>query len=180
MSTSGQPGSDSDMALTAQQRRRRALYMTPQQPADTDDEQAQAAATGRRVQPRAPSSPQTSEWVTRELQALLLEDDVDVIAQHVVGVLQGLANRQKQSRCKGPGTSPVYGPQPAFLAGIVQAVQSFLDEHAASFARQLWCFLESGLSISAHDALVFGAEDAASSLSDDEQARHTEAAGDSS
>lgn len=33
------------------------------------------------------------------VQALLLEDDVDVIAQHVVGVLQGLANRQKQSRC---------------------------------------------------------------------------------
>lgn len=168
------------MALTAQQRRRRALYMTSQQPADTDDEQAQAAPTGRRVQPRAPNSPQTSEWVTRELQALLLEDGVDVIAQHVVGVLQGLTNRQKQSRCKGPGTSPVYGPQPAFLAGIMQAVQGFLDEHAAAFARQLWSFLESGLSISAHDALVFGADSTASAESDDEQEQDPEAAGDSS
>jgi hypothetical protein len=29
---------------------------------------------------------------------LLLAEDVDVISQHLVGVLQGMANRQKQSR----------------------------------------------------------------------------------
>jgi hypothetical protein len=33
------------------------------------------------------------------VQALLLEEDVDVIAQHILGVLQGMANRQRQNRC---------------------------------------------------------------------------------
>jgi hypothetical protein len=63
----------------------------------------------------------------------------------------------------------------AFLASIAQAVQGFLDAHAAAFAGQLWSFLESGLSISAHDALLFGAEGAAAASSDDEQAQGPEA-----
>ncbi|KAF6256032.1 hypothetical protein COO60DRAFT_152412 [Scenedesmus sp. NREL 46B-D3] len=175
LATSGHTGGDADVALTAQQRRRRALYITQQQ-ASSCDGQEQVAQPSRRGQPRAPNSPQITEWVTRELQALLLEDDVDVIVQHVLGVLQGLVNRQKQSRWKGLNTSPVYGPQTAFVDSIMQAIQGFLDEHAAAFAGQLWSFLQSGLSITAHDALLFGPEDAAPASSDADQAQEPEAA----
>jgi hypothetical protein len=55
-----------------------------------------------------------------------------------------------------------------------------LDEHAAAFAGQLWSFLQSGLSISAHDALVFGEEDAdAALLCDDDEAQDPGAAAES-
>jgi hypothetical protein len=66
-----------------------------------------------------------------------------------------------------------------FLDDITQSVQGFLDEHAAAFAAQLWSFLQSGLSIAAHDALLFGAEAAAVGCSKDEEEREpnvTEAA----
>eukprot|EP00882_Tetradesmus_deserticola_P016858 GHRQ01018032.1.p1 GENE.GHRQ01018032.1~~GHRQ01018032.1.p1 ORF type:complete len:200 (+),score=39.71 GHRQ01018032.1:311-910(+) len=119
LAISGQQGSASGLALSAQQRRRRSLYMTGQQLVAEADGPAEAAQPGRRMQPRAANSPQTTEWVARELQALLLEEDVDVIAQHVVGVLQGLATRQKQSRAKGLNSSPVYGSKTVREVGVV-------------------------------------------------------------
>lgn len=64
----------------------------------------------------------------------------------------------------------------AFVDSIMQAIQGFLDEHAAAFAGQLWSFLQSGLSITAHDALLFGPEDAAPASSDADQAQEPEAA----
>jgi hypothetical protein len=71
----------------------------------------------------------------------------------------------------------------AFVDSITQAVEGFLDEHAAAFTAQLWLFLQSGLSIAAHDALLFGAEGPADGhvSSEDEEGRVPcvdEAAGD--
>jgi hypothetical protein len=73
----------------------------------------------------------------------------------------------------------------AFVDSITQAVQGFLDEHAAAYAAQLWSFLQSGLSIAAHDAVLFGAEAPADGpgSSEDKEERApgvSEAAGNSS
>ena len=42
------------------------------------------------------------------------------------------------------------------------AAAAYLQDTAAQFASELWTFVASGLSVQAHDRLVFGAQDSAS------------------
>ena len=41
------------------------------------------------------------------------------------------------------------------------AAAAYLQDSAAQFASELWTFVASGLSVQAHDRLVFGAQDCA-------------------
>lgn len=41
------------------------------------------------------------------------------------------------------------------------AAAAYLQDAAAQFASELWSFVDSGLSVQAHDRLVFGAQDSA-------------------
>lgn len=141
------------MPLTAEQSWRRALYVTPAQPAPTK----QLVPVAKR--PRPPQDRETATFVQRELQAVLLTEDVGIIVQHVTGVLLNLAKRHAPKpspstpRTAGGST---YGDKAGFLAAVAASMAGFLvEDQAAQFAEQLWCFLHSGLTVAAYDRLVF-------------------------
>lgn len=96
------------LVLTPQQRRRRAAYFKP-------------VPTGSSVlQPRriaAVSATETESWISRELQAILLEHDVHLVTQVVMGTMATLSKA-----CQGTGTRylhPCRVPNIPFLPGYL-------------------------------------------------------------
>jgi hypothetical protein len=126
------------------------------------------------------------------VQAVLLTEDVEIIVQHVTGVLLNLAKRHapkpspsSSSRTAGGTTYGdqavsfgmlvccVLAPPPlelvfddcvfcallllqGFRATVAASMAGFLvEEQAAQFGAQLWCFLHSGLTVKAYDKLDF-------------------------
>ncbi|GAB4815207.1 hypothetical protein N2152v2_002253 [Parachlorella kessleri] len=83
--------------LTSAHRRRRSVYYSPV------DEGARRALGEQRLAPRLASRPDATRWVERELQALMWQDDVSLVAQHVLGTLRSAAQPSSASmrRCKG-------------------------------------------------------------------------------
>ncbi|RMZ56202.1 hypothetical protein APUTEX25_002392, partial [Auxenochlorella protothecoides] len=94
----------SDLHLTVQHRRRRASYFS----GDVMEVQQQGGEDGmtppwaRRVSPALAARSDVARWVTRELQAILLQGDVDLLGQHLLGTLRGAAQLGGGAR---PGTS---------------------------------------------------------------------------
>lgn len=83
-------------------------------------------------------------WVHRELQALLQEEDVSLITQHVLGVLEHFEKRQKvELRVLS-----------SWKEAMADAVKPFLYENAETFCNELQNFLFSGLSVQAYDQLA--------------------------
>eukprot|EP00775_Hariotina_reticulata_P012257 gene12257-12395_t len=158
------------MPLTAEQSRRRALYMSkyqqqqqqlPSAPPELSEGQPCQAphAASRPLRARPASHPQTAQWIERDLQAVLLTEAVEVIKQHVLGLLRSVQAAGAKAARNGrpmPGVSSMYGTKEGFMANMTQSIAGFMPDHAQTFAEELWDFLHSGLSVAAYDGMVFG------------------------
>eukprot|EP00878_Enallax_costatus_P008540 GHUV01008928.1.p1 GENE.GHUV01008928.1~~GHUV01008928.1.p1 ORF type:complete len:296 (+),score=56.73 GHUV01008928.1:130-888(+) len=176
MAINGQAHTGPVLPLTADQNRRRALYLTRLTKGGDMQQQQQAS---KRSAPRLPTHQQTSAFITRDLQAILLENDVDLIVQHVLGVLRALAAKKPDPSSNCPGSSPVYGAHSTFVQAVAQAISSFLPEQllAESFADELWAFLHSGLTVAGYDRATFGGSSSSSSTDQEEDAPFVQADG---
>lgn len=73
------------LVLTAQQRRRRSVYFNP---ATT----LPVRPDSQRFSTMMVTASEIQSWVNRELQAIMLEDDVNLVCQVVFGTVTNLAN----------------------------------------------------------------------------------------
>ncbi|KAK9811556.1 hypothetical protein WJX72_005822 [[Myrmecia] bisecta] len=172
------------IALSFTQRLRRSVYFTA---AATDQQPLTGQQLARLRDPSRLHKPELQKWVQRELQALLLEADVDLVVQHVLGTMQALAAPQPNHRkaakrtaimrpnpklalpatagTTSPNTAAVSAPQPvhpdhqqAWLAAIATAARPYLFGHAQRFASELVRFVALDVTVSTIDLLVFGEE----------------------
>lgn len=72
------------------------------------------------------------------------EEDVDIVTQHVMGVLEFFEKRQKVDPRE----------QTTWKAAVSEAVRPFVDGDAEKFSEEIENFLFSGLSIAAYDKLA--------------------------
>eukprot|EP00898_Chlorokybus_atmophyticus_P004736 jgi/Chlat1/5263/Chrsp33S05092 len=104
----------------------------------------QASARSRLSVRPAPAALRASwlrTWLKRDLQAIMQEEDVDMIVQHVAAYVEHL-----QMRGKVVGSSE-------WLHIMAETVQPFIFEHADTFAAELALFLSTGLDMAAYDRL---------------------------
>ncbi|KXZ43986.1 hypothetical protein GPECTOR_76g808 [Gonium pectorale] len=144
----------------------------------TSQAPAPGAAAGRGQQQAAPAAtrsiddPDVGTFVERELQAVLLQKDVSLVLQHVLGVLRaitigGVGGRGSGRRGQAGSMPPAkrarpsaarLPPQEEFEASLSREVLTFLPRDSDTFAREVYLYLSRGLSVRAYDTLVFGEE----------------------
>jgi len=98
-----------------------------------------------------PSSRWLQCWIRRELQALMQEEDVDIVMHHVLGVLESFQRRTMQKI--STGESELRRAQ--YKSSVSDAVRPFIFENSGRFADELEAFLISGLDIAAYDEFTF-------------------------
>ncbi|EPS71191.1 hypothetical protein M569_03567, partial [Genlisea aurea] len=86
-------------------------------------------------------------WLKREIQALLLDEDVDIIVHHIVGAIDTLI----RGWLKKDGEIPWETARKEFRSTVSEAAGPFLTGRAERFACELELFVASGLSIRAFD-----------------------------
>ncbi|GAV63178.1 zf-C3HC4 domain-containing protein [Cephalotus follicularis] len=88
-------------------------------------------------------------WVSRELQALMQEEDVDIVVHHILGVVNSLLKRIEQNcHIRTPETI-----QEEFKVLVSDAARPFLTGRTNRFVSEMELFLASGLNIEAYDAV---------------------------
>ncbi|KAK4796027.1 hypothetical protein SAY86_028353 [Trapa natans] len=85
-------------------------------------------------------------WVKRELQALLLEEDVEVIAHHILGTVEFFVKRNGPKNRKQPEVV-----REEFRAIVSEAARPFLAGKTERFVQEMELFLASGLKLEAYD-----------------------------
>ncbi|KAL8211320.1 hypothetical protein R6Q57_005757 [Mikania cordata] len=85
-------------------------------------------------------------WVSREIQALLQEKDVDIIVHHILGVIDSWRTNEP----KGCKISPEL-KQEEFKTIVVDAAKPFLRGRTHRFVNELEIFVASTLNIEAYD-----------------------------
>jgi hypothetical protein len=142
-----------DFGLTSEQRRRRSLYSTHY----NDDSLAEETKRlqGSFINQASLGRPAVAQWLTRELQALLLQEDVELLVQHILGNLKHIieALSVENTRLKKPGSGRVAGERAVDIVAVAMA--PYLPEHAKKLGHEFIGFVVSGLNIDAHDAVVF-------------------------
>ncbi|XP_077240657.1 RING/U-box superfamily protein [Tasmannia lanceolata] len=86
-------------------------------------------------------------WLKREIQALIQEEDVDIIVHHIHGVVESFLRRNKREHMKGVPEQK----QEEFRALISDAAGPFLFGRTERFVNEVELFLASGLTIEAYD-----------------------------
>ncbi|GLI69607.1 hypothetical protein VaNZ11_014274 [Volvox africanus] len=158
------------------------------------------------VKMRRHDDPELRVFVERELQALLLQEDVGMLLEHVLGVVKNIsgstgASSGNASRCavaSGSGISvsvlrnsryvpppakrtrtmaPSLPPRQEFERVMSTEMESFLQQKGHMFASQLYMFLVSGLSVRGYDELVFGSDVAPQGMVDKKVSEGTERVG---
>lgn len=87
------------------------------------------------------------DWLRREIQALIQEEDVDIIVHHIHGVIDSFLRRNAQTiKTSTPETK-----QQEFKALVSDAARPFLMARTFRFVDELEIFLASGLNIKAYD-----------------------------
>lgn len=94
-----------------------------------------------------PSSRWLQCWIRRELQALMQEEDVDIVMHHVLGVLESFQRRTTQK----VSTGELESRHAQYRSSVSDAVRPFIFENSGRFADELEAFLISGLDIAAYD-----------------------------
>ncbi|XP_022747572.1 uncharacterized protein LOC111297199 [Durio zibethinus] len=89
-------------------------------------------------------------WLRRELQALMQEEDVDIVVHHIHGVIDSFLRRIEQSRLL---KKPTEATQDDFRIAVSDAAKPFLLARTDRFVNELELFLASGLNIEAYDAV---------------------------
>lgn len=82
-------------------------------------------------------------WVRRELQALMQEEDVEMVTHHIAGVVESLQKRERGSQAKA--TYKIWHDT------VASAARPFVFENAEKFTDELWKFLDAGLDIAFYD-----------------------------
>ncbi|KAK9161247.1 hypothetical protein Syun_007588 [Stephania yunnanensis] len=86
-------------------------------------------------------------WLRREIQALIQEEDVEIIVHHILGVIESFAKMNETGRSKGtPETK-----REEFKKLVSDAARPFLVGRADRFASEIELFLSSGMNIEAYD-----------------------------
>ncbi|MFS8018782.1 putative transcription factor C2H2 family [Helianthus anomalus] len=85
-------------------------------------------------------------WVSREIQALIQEKDVDIIVHHIVGVIDSW----RRNEPKGCKNSPEL-KQEEFKKTVADAAKPFLRGRTDRFVNELEMFVASELNIEAYD-----------------------------
>lgn len=85
-------------------------------------------------------------WLRREIQALIQEEDVDVIVHHILGVIDSWRRNEQKCSRNSPETN-----QEDFKVSISQAARPFLSGRTDRFVNEIELFLASGLNIEAYD-----------------------------
>ncbi|KAF6158950.1 hypothetical protein GIB67_042031, partial [Kingdonia uniflora] len=87
------------------------------------------------------------EWLTREVQALTREEDVNIVVQHIVGVIESfvMINKREVSN-----RTPEQKRQD-LKSLILDAARPFLSGRTERFVDEVELFLASGLTIQAYD-----------------------------
>lgn len=98
-----------------------------------------------------PSSRWLQCWIHRELQALMQEEDVDIVMHHVLGVLESFQRRTTQKI----STAELESRHAQYRSSVSDAVRPFIFENSSRFADELEAFLISGLDIAAYDEFTF-------------------------
>ena len=98
--------------------------------------------------------PLVSQWLQRELQAILLQDDVVIIAQHILGSLNHVISDQI-SRNSGQRVVQARLEFPRAVEVAVAAASPYLPDYATKLGQELIKFVISGLNIDAYDSMVF-------------------------
>nr|AGV54831.1 hypothetical protein [Phaseolus vulgaris] len=89
-------------------------------------------------------------WLRREIQALIQEEDVDIIVQHIIGVIKAvLCTRREQT----PHWTAPEKKQEEFKKSVYEAAIRFLGARADRFVYEIQLFLASGMNIEAYDAV---------------------------
>ncbi|XP_021817416.1 uncharacterized protein LOC110759642 [Prunus avium] len=88
-------------------------------------------------------------WLRREIQALMQEEDVDIIMHHIHGLIHSSLTRHEQ---KGQTKTPE-AKQREFQESISDAARPFLAARTDRFVNEVELFLASGLNIEAYDAV---------------------------
>ncbi|XP_045831346.1 uncharacterized protein LOC123922689 isoform X1 [Trifolium pratense] len=88
-------------------------------------------------------------WLTREIQALTQEEDVEIIVHHIFGVVKPLwTSREQKLHINAPEKK-----QEEFKISVSEAVRPFLGARTDRFVYEIQLFLASGLNIEAYDAV---------------------------
>ncbi|KAL3637502.1 hypothetical protein CASFOL_018670 [Castilleja foliolosa] len=87
-----------------------------------------------------------SDWLRREIQALMQEEDVDIIMHHILGVIDSL----RRNWLNNPRISAEV-LQKEFRVSVSEAVRPFITGRTERFVNELELFLASGLNIDAFD-----------------------------
>ncbi|KAB2630148.1 hypothetical protein D8674_007667 [Pyrus ussuriensis x Pyrus communis] len=88
-------------------------------------------------------------WLRREIQALMQEEDVDIVMHHIHGVINSSLMRDKQ---KDRMTAPEE-KQGEFQESTSDAAGPFLAARTNRFVHEVELFLASGVNIEAYDAV---------------------------
>lgn len=86
-------------------------------------------------------------WLRREIQALIQEEDVDVIVYHVLGIVESFLRRNEHERFKGTPEQK----REEFKVLLADAARPFLTGRTERFVKEVELFLVSGLNIEAYD-----------------------------
>ncbi|KAI6692470.1 hypothetical protein NL676_020180 [Syzygium grande] len=92
------------------------------------------------------SNPWLYSWLKREIQALMQEEDVDVVAHHVLGTIESSLRRDDRRKLKAPEEI-----QREFKMLLCDAARPFLTGRTGRFADEAELFLASGLNPEAYD-----------------------------
>ncbi|XP_057425162.1 uncharacterized protein LOC130718569 isoform X2 [Lotus japonicus] len=87
-------------------------------------------------------------WLRREIQALIQEEDVDIIVHHILGVVKSFSTRREQRHINDPEKK-----QEEFKMSVSEAARPFLAARTERFVYEIQLFLASGLNIEAYDAV---------------------------
>ncbi|XP_047338517.1 uncharacterized protein LOC124942133 isoform X2 [Impatiens glandulifera] len=80
-------------------------------------------------------------WLRREVQALIQEENVDIIVHHIVGVIDSFRRNDERSILK----------QEEFKGLISEAARPFLTGRTDRFVKEVEGFLASGFTVEAYD-----------------------------
>ncbi|KAK9034257.1 hypothetical protein V6N11_050430 [Hibiscus sabdariffa] len=89
-------------------------------------------------------------WLKRELQALMQEEDVDIVVHHIHGVIESFWRRIEETLGLKKNAE---ARQENFRIAVSDAAQPFLLARTDRFVNELELFLASGLNIEAYDAV---------------------------
>ncbi|KAF7805131.1 E3 ubiquitin-protein ligase Topor [Senna tora] len=89
-------------------------------------------------------------WLKREIQALIQEEDVDIIVHHIVGVINASLTRREQNYLI---KTPEKKQEEEFNMAVSEAARPFLGARTERLVYEVQLFLASGLNIEAYDAV---------------------------